>query len=132
MDEWIDPCETARRQHEAGCKKFIGQLTKDIRMTQMFYLVDMLFCAINAGLGLRNLIIFWTEDHLWLGLFMFSGQVSVAVFMGWWTLRDRRRVRTLRALRKSMAGVMKAKTRIQFEHHMAQGNTAVRNLTANR
>jgi hypothetical protein len=132
MDEWIDPCEIARRKHEAACKKFIGQLTKNIRMTQMFYLAEMLLCAVNAGLGLHDLILAWVENFLWLGLFMFFCQASAAVFLGWWGLRSRRRVRTLRALRKNMVGVMKAKTPIQVEHYMAQGNTAMRNLIANR
>lgn len=132
MDEWIDPCEKARRQHEAHCKEFLDQLTKDIRRWEFFARLDIYFCVLNFACGLRTVLVGWVNDHLWIGLALSSLAFGCSGFLGWMARHNRRRVHTLRALRKSMVGLMKAETPIQHEHHVMQGNAAMRNLIAHR
>jgi hypothetical protein len=132
MDEWIDDEEKAQRLHHAACEKFLATLERDIREAGGFFAMDMLFCALNAGLGLRNLIMAWTLDHLGYGIFAGSFSGIAAMVLGWMGLRYRRRFHYLRTLRKSMLGAMQAKTRIQLEHYVGQGDAAMRNLLADR
>lgn len=131
MDEWIDHEEWDRRKWERLNNRFIRYLTRDIRQWQIFTLIDLFLCALNAGLGLRNLILAWADDQPWLALL---GIISTtgAVFVGHVGLKSRRRVRAFRSLRASMIGVGQAKTRNQFELYADQSKAAMRNLLANR